>query len=118
MSESANRSVTSELISRPMYRYRALYTLTVCAFITACASIAGPDYVHPDAPMKSGWSLNPGDASKGAEIIKLDWWTEFGDPYLNKLVEKAISDNNSIQVAAARVAEARGGVGIAKCSVS
>jgi outer membrane protein, multidrug efflux system len=97
-----------------MYRYRALYTLTVCAFITACASLAGPDYVLPDAPMKSGWSLNPGDASKGSEVIKLDWWTEFGDLYLNKLIEKAISDNISIQVAAARAAEARGGVEIAK----
>ncbi|QZD94494.1 efflux transporter outer membrane subunit [Qipengyuania gelatinilytica] len=39
--------------------------------------------------------------------IERDWWDAFGDPQLSVLVEKARSNNADLQVAAARVEEAR-----------
>lgn len=39
--------------------------------------------------------------------VELDWWNSFGDPQLSHLVEKARANNADVQVAAARVEEAR-----------
>jgi NodT family efflux transporter outer membrane factor (OMF) lipoprotein len=39
--------------------------------------------------------------------IELQWWRAFGDPTLDALVERALSNNTSIEVAVARVEEAR-----------
>lgn len=39
--------------------------------------------------------------------IRADWWKAFGDPALTALVEKALANNVDIQIAAARVEEAR-----------
>lgn len=93
---------------------RTLFLLFISTLFTACAGFFGPDYKRPNAPTKPGWSLNPGDASRGSEVIRLDWWTEFNDPYLNALVEKAISQNLSIQTAFAKLDVARGGIATAK----
>lgn len=91
-------------------------TLLLWGYIAliGCSSLAGPEYQRPDSPLKSGWSLTTTTPAKGSETIKLDWWTEFGDPYLNTLVDRAISNNPSIQVAAARLAEAGTLIGAAE----
>ncbi len=39
--------------------------------------------------------------------VEQDWWNSFGDPQLSYLVEKARANNADVQVAAARVEEAR-----------
>ncbi|SFO98826.1 efflux transporter outer membrane subunit [Qipengyuania nanhaisediminis] len=39
--------------------------------------------------------------------IEDDWWNAFGDPQLSRLVEQARANNADVQVAAARVEEAR-----------
>lgn len=78
--------------------------------ICACSTVSGPEYQRPETPAKTGWSLNPIDPSEGTQIIRLDWWTEFQDRYLNSLVEKALTDNITIQIAAARVEEAKAGI--------
>ncbi|MBX7495212.1 efflux transporter outer membrane subunit [Qipengyuania sp. 6B39] len=39
--------------------------------------------------------------------VERDWWNSFGDPQLSHLVEKAQANNADVQVAAARVEEAR-----------
>ena len=90
---------------------KKVLALSVIVWISGCATVAGPEYVRPDStPVKSGWSLNSLDPSKGSQVIRKDWWTEFEDPYLNSLVEKALSGNITIQVAAARVEEAKAGI--------
>lgn len=43
-----------------------------------------------------------------------DWWQSFGDPTLAALVEKALSNNSDIGVAAARVREARANFTLAR----
>lgn len=108
------RLLASRVYQDRGYVCQSLGLLWACLALVGCASIAGPDYQRPDVTMKSGWSLTTETPAKGSESIKLDWWTEFGDPYLNTLVERAISNNLSIQIAAARVAEAGTLIGAAE----
>jgi outer membrane protein, multidrug efflux system len=42
------------------------------------------------------------------------WWTQYGDPELNRIVEKALQSNLDLQSAAQRIAEARALTGEAK----
>ena len=44
---------------------------------------------------------------EGTAPIERDWWDAFGDPQLSRLVEQARANNPDVQVAAARVEEAR-----------
>lgn len=39
--------------------------------------------------------------------VERDWWNAFGDPQLSRLVEQARANNPDVQIAAARVEEAR-----------
>lgn len=109
-------------LRRPTCRIAAWRPLRLAACLSAafalsaCAYFAGPDYQRPDSPAKSGWSLNTETPAKGSETIQMDWWTAFGDPYLNELIERAIANNISIQIAAARVAEAAAFIGTAEAA--
>lgn len=72
--------------------------LLVCS---SCTMLFGPDdratVKLPDAYRSSG-----GDATASNA-----WWTSFGDEQLNRLVEKALSANLSIEQAAARLRQAK-----------
>ncbi|MCX6611348.1 MAG: efflux transporter outer membrane subunit, partial [Acidobacteria bacterium] len=46
--------------------------------------------------------------------ITQSWWTSYGDPVLNQIVEKALSKNLDLESAAQRIAEARALTGEAK----
>jgi len=47
-------------------------------------------------------------------LITQSWWTSYGDPELNQIVEKALSKNLDLESAAQRIAEARALTGEAK----
>jgi len=82
--------------------------------VAACANLAGPDYATPDLPEKSTWSAAQAEDAK--ELIQLDWWTGFGDPYLNQLIEQAIADNVDLHILAERIYLA--GLGVERERVS
>jgi NodT family efflux transporter outer membrane factor (OMF) lipoprotein len=96
-----------------------LFCLSVfaAASLAGCANLAGPEYQRPESPEKPGWSQskqfdwNTAEASK---TIQPDWWKNFVDPYLDTLIEKAISNNVDIHILAARIELARAGIGQAK----
>lgn len=73
----------------------------------------GPDYKRPaSADMPAAWSVQapwragvPGDAhDKGA------WWERFNDPVLNQLEQQALTGNQTLAQAIARLAQARANV--------
>lgn len=47
------------------------------------------------------------DAQSAPGVIRPQWWRDFADPALNHLVEQALAGNTDLQIAAARVREAR-----------
>ncbi|MBY5991799.1 efflux transporter outer membrane subunit [Ferrimonas balearica] len=72
----------------------------ILGFLVGCS--AGPDYDAPEAPdwQPEQWQAQGGTAAAQAD---LDWWRQFDDPMLDRLVEQAITDNLSILAAQERV---------------
>jgi len=80
---------------------RAMVALAAAAALAGCT--VGPDYRPPvtEAPPAFAGPQPAGEA------VAERWWTRFGDPVLNRLVERALSDNPDVQAAASRVRQAR-----------
>lgn len=98
--------------------------LLACLLCLGACSLA-PKYVRPDVNVSAAFKETPPDitlassadanADAGAwkvaqpsdAIARGQWWTVFGDPFLNDLEEQALSANQNLKAAAARVNEAR-----------
>ena len=89
----------------------------VCAgLLFGCSSVRVPEYQRPEAPAKATFTGPPAGTPTAVQAISPQWWTQFGDPELNSLVDKAIAGNFDlrslaarISVAQAQIAEARSG---------
>jgi NodT family efflux transporter outer membrane factor (OMF) lipoprotein len=97
---------------------KSLPALACALLLSACA--VGPDYRKPDTEVPAAWKeaadwkpANPADAQP-----KGRWWEAFDDPTLNGLVEQVEVSNQSLKAAAARYAQARAQVDIARSSLS
>ena len=89
--------------------FRAAWLPLVAALVLAgCASSA---VVPPSAAVPAQFKEHAGAATPAgtAAAVQADgpWWSVFADPVLDALVERATTDNTSVQQAAARLAEAR-----------
>lgn len=71
-----------------------------------------PEYRRPDSPDKSSWS-RPAAVSASATINQ-DWWKEFRDPYLDTLVNNAITGSFDLKILAARIRVAGAQIGEAR----
>ncbi len=72
-------------------------------FLTACS--VGPDYRPPSTDLPDRYSLLAPVTKAGTS--DLEWWRDFNDPVLDRLVARAMVDNISIAEARERVAEAQ-----------
>lgn len=78
-------------------------TLTACAaLVMSGCTVVGPDYVRPDVDTPSDFRIEAGEL---AEVANVSWWSQFGDPVLDRLVETALRNNRDIRLAAERVLE-------------
>ncbi|KAG8152577.1 efflux transporter outer membrane subunit [Burkholderia catarinensis] len=89
----------------------------IAASLSGCA--VGPDYVRPDIAMPEQFQ---GQAAVGQRHAATDaelatWWTGFGDPRLARFVTLALNQNLDLAQAAARVAQARAGLGAANAAL-
>jgi len=76
----------------------------VAMALSACS--VGPEYERPELQEKKAWSrTGPGELAP-SQIIELDWWTNFKDSYLNKLVKDAISESYDLKILLGRIQEA------------
>src|SRR5689334_1984886 len=75
--------------------------------------VMGPNYQRPQVaqPGDFRFQINPSEASSLAD---LPWWEVFKDPALQSLIGQALQNNTDLQVAAARIEQARELVGVAK----
>lgn len=94
-----------------------LAALMIACFSTGCA--VGPDYVRPDTAMPQHFNgqtaLESRQAADGAALAS--WWAGFADPQLSRYVELALAQNLDLAQAAARVAQARAGLGAADAAL-
>jgi outer membrane protein, multidrug efflux system len=82
-------------------------SIVLSCFLSSLAACAvGPDYVRPETPAPPAWQELPQGVSAGEAEIS-EWWRAFGDPALDRLVERSLRGNRDLRQAVARVAEAR-----------
>jgi multidrug efflux system outer membrane protein len=76
----------------------------LCLFgLAGCA--AGPNYKAPDAHAPP--AFRGADSPSTNSLGDLPWWQLFQDPTLQTLIQTALTNNNDLRVAVARVEESR-----------
>ncbi len=87
-----------------------------CVLAAAGGCAVGPDYHKPAAELPPAWQPDSPwhEAAPSDTALKGDWWRLFRDDTLNPLVERALSGNQDLRVAAARLEEARDQVTVAR----
>ena len=81
------------------------------ALVTGCT--VGPEYRRPQVPVPAAWRT----ATEGAgSLADLAWWDLFQDPTLQGLIRAALTENQDLQTAVARVAEARATLGVTQAA--
>jgi multidrug efflux system outer membrane protein len=68
--------------------------------LAAAGCTVGPNWQKPQPETPSAWRIEYYEA---AEVANTRWWTAFGDPALNQLVDTALTENRDLLQAAARV---------------
>ena len=74
-----------------------------------CA-LVGPDYERPDLVLPTEWPTELSVTMDGGEEPGM-WWQRYEDPVLDSLIERAQLNNLDIELAAARMMEARAELG-------
>ncbi|PZO88161.1 MAG: RND transporter [Micavibrio aeruginosavorus] len=83
---------------------------TLC-FILASCSLA-PDMRKPSTPLPENWQLSGQNSQEQSGT----WWDAYNDEKLNALIAEALAYNSDIQLASARVEEARAIAGSARAN--
>src|ERR1700720_4310413 len=88
----------------------AVLTAACLAILTGCA--VGPDYHPPRANVPAQWSSPLANGETNAPVDLAAWWKQFSDTNLDALVSLAVQSNLTLQLAEARVREARAEQGV------
>ncbi|MGZ5714658.1 MAG: efflux transporter outer membrane subunit [Caldimonas sp.] len=77
--------------------------------------VAGPDYVRPQVATPPTWKIEAPwrSGAPADEAPKGPWWQRFGDPRLDALQQQAIAHSPTLELAAARLEQARALVRVA-----
>jgi multidrug efflux system outer membrane protein len=82
-----------------------LLLASIALILAGCT--VGPDYHGAPSVTPPDQAFVRGDGSSGATAPTAQWWTALGDPELNHLIEATLATNPGVDVARARVREAR-----------
>src|SRR6187401_338773 len=95
----------------PVLAFAMLMAALLMMFLAGCA--IGPDYERPkvDLPTQYGVAQSPTPAAQ-------NWWSVFGDPVLDRLVDEALAANYDLRAAAERIEAARGRLSIARAPLT
>ena len=78
----------------------------VMLLVVGCS--VGPNHRQPEITVPAAWNeAQQSGFDTGPGPTLTDWWTEFNDPLLNSLVERAVQSNLDIRLAEARIRESR-----------
>jgi len=97
-------------ISRFPGRLRSV--LLCCMFVLSACTKVGPDFLRPPTAVSPNWLEKDSERLKGTTDYR-EWWKGFKDPALDRIIDKAYSQNLSLKAAGVRVLEARAQLGIA-----
>jgi outer membrane protein TolC len=86
-----------------MRRWMIINAVALGGLLAGCA--VGPNYHRPDVTVGSKFSEAGRNVSTNSPAGQ--WWRTFNDPELEKLVDEALRTNYDLQIASARIREAR-----------
>jgi len=89
---------------------RLIAALALAFLVSGCS--LGPHYKRP-VSVAHDWSAPERRGIQTTEPVA-EWWSTFNDPQLDRLVKRAVQNNLDLQLATARIAEARAAHGIAR----
>jgi NodT family efflux transporter outer membrane factor (OMF) lipoprotein len=90
---------------------RSGFALAFAGLLVSCA--VGPETVTPDAPVMPAYVAGAAPEGHGLPLfengarIPQDWWRLFGSPEIDALVQQALARSPSLDLARARVTQAR-----------
>lgn len=90
---------------------KTLTGIAAAALLSACA--VGPDYQRPASALDAGF-VNAGATAVNAQAVSAEivrFWRGFGDATLDALIERGLAANGDVQIAQARLSEARAVLG-------
>lgn len=101
-----------------MRSVRLAASLAAASAVLVAGCAVGPDHVRP-APLLSGTFMGASAvAARPAAPAPTDaWWQGFNDPVLDRLIDRALSQNLDLAQAVARVSQARAGLGAATAAL-
>jgi NodT family efflux transporter outer membrane factor (OMF) lipoprotein len=89
---------------------KAVRALNVAAAAALLAGCAAPEYKKPVvSDMPVSWKLEAPwrESTPSDSLDKGPWWLRYGDPELNALEDQAVKSSPTLQIAAARLVQAR-----------
>lgn len=110
--------ITAKVSAAMPFKRTGLLFAGICLvhLLAGCASTSDPGYQRPSLPEKEGWSLTGDGQTSASNTIRPDWWTQFGDVYLDNLIRQAIAGSQDVKILAARIDAA--GIGLEQERVS
>src|SRR4051794_686366 len=97
----------------PRFALLSRASLPIAASWLAVGCVVGPNYARPQVPTPPQFRFVAGPA-QAQTLADSPWFAVFDDPLLQALIRDAIASNLDLQIAAARVQEARAQAGIAR----
>ncbi len=97
-------------------KVRLFAVIPVVLFLAGC--MVGPNFKPPQTAMPSAWEGVTKETAEQPTVVTptpaelAEWWQEFSDPELTKLVEEAIAANLDMQFAEAQLRQARAQRGV------
>ncbi len=97
----------------PIYIHKGGLSLLFTALLLVLSGcMVGPDYKRPAVDVPEEYRGGTAAEESAASLADEEWWQVFQDPELTRLIETAIEQNYDVQIAAARVLQARAILGI------
>lgn len=93
-----------------LVKHARLAPVVMSALLAACSMV--PTYQKPAADMPDQWSPQTMQTNPTAQAGQ-DWWRQFGNPELDRLMSQALANNHDLGAALQRIAQARAQVRVA-----
>ena len=99
-------------MSRGAWHCRVAAGLLVASVLVGC--VIGDDYTRPalDVPEKFRY-----EDLEARDVANTRWWQQFEDPVLDELIDSALANNLDVRIAAARVEEFYGALGVTRSAL-
>jgi multidrug efflux system outer membrane protein len=100
-------------MSRRLNKFSVAALLLLGVFLYSCA--VGPDFQKPETQVPKYFTNY--DSLAVDTLVNLKWWEIFNDPVLDTLVITALQENKNVNIAIARIEEARANLGFTEADI-